>query len=142
MSAFRFPRKAARLPFGHDFEAEMEAEERMMGEPLRKHLHRGVKLNYEYDFGSTTHLTLRVVGEHSRSAKGSGFRLLARNEPPDYRCAKCGKPATQVCAVCDGGLPLCNRCGKEHECEYEAILPLLNSPRFGVCAYCGPSVEP
>jgi hypothetical protein len=142
MSAFRFPRKATRLPFDLDFEAEMEAEDRMMEEPLAKHLKPGVKLNYDYDFGSTTHLTLRVAGEYSRPSVDSDFRLLARNEPPEWSCAKCGKPATQMCCVCDGGLPLCDRCGKKHECEYQAIVPLVNSPRTGVCAYCGPSVEP
>ena len=142
MSAFRFPRKATRLPLWGDFEAEMAGEKRMMKEPLGKRLHPGVKLDYEYDFGSTTHLSLRVAGEYSRSTMESDFRLLARNEPPDCPCAECGKPATQVCCACEGGTPLCDRCGKKHECGEEMLLTMVNSPRVGVCGYCGPSVEP
>lgn len=142
MSAFRFPRKATRVPSWEDFEAEMQGEKRLMKEPLGKRLHRGLKLDYEYDFGSTTHLSLRVTGEYSRPAKHSNFRVLARNEPPDYPCAECRKPATLVCNACDDAVPLCDRCAKNHECGEETLLPIINSPRVGVCGYCGPSVEP
>jgi hypothetical protein len=141
MSAFRFPRKATRLPLWGDFEAEMAGEKQMMKEPLGKRLHPGVKLDYEYDFGSTTHLSLRVAGEYSRSPMESDFRLLARNEPPDIPCAQCGKPATQVCVECEG-TPLCDPCAPEHKCGEEMLLPVLNSPRAGVCGYTGPSIEP
>jgi hypothetical protein len=142
MSAFRFPRKATRLPMWGDYEAEMAAEKRLMKDPLGKRLQPGVKLDYEYDFGSTTHLSLRVVAENIHSPIASGIRLLARNEAPAYPCAECGKPATQVCCVCDGGVPLCDKCGKTHACGEDMLLPLVNSPRAGVCGYCGPSIEP
>lgn len=141
MSAFRFPRKPAPQPFWGDFEAEMAGEQRIMQEPLSKRLQTGVKLDYEYDFGSTTCLTLRVVGEYDRSPPRSPFRLLARNEEPSYPSAECGKPATQICCGCDGGV-LCDKCGKTHECGDKMLLELVNSPRTGVCGYCGPSIEP
>jgi hypothetical protein len=142
MSAFRFPRKAARQPVWGDFEAEVKNEKRMMREPLGSRLKTGLKLDYEYDFGSTTQLTLRVAGEYLRPAKDSAFRVLARNEAPGYPCAGCGKPATLCCNACGDALPLCDGCAKKHECGEDVLLPLINSPRAGVCGYCGPSIEP
>lgn len=142
MSAFRFPRKATHMPVWGDFDVEMASEKRMMKDPLSKHLRAGVTLDYEYDFGSTTCLSLRVAGEYARPSSHPVFRLLARNEPPDYACAVCGKSATQVCNACGEGIPLCDRCGKKHECGEDMLMPMVNSPRVGVCGYCGPSVEP
>jgi hypothetical protein len=154
MSAFRFPRKRVRptSPQGFaqmlkefargGFEDELEDEQQMMGERLGKRLHPGVTLDYEYDFGSTTQLSLRVLDEYSRSLPKPKIRLLARNEPPDILCAQCGKLAMQVCVECEGGIPMCDRCAAKHECGEEMLLPILNSPRTGVCGYCGPSVEP
>ena len=154
MSAFRFPRKNVRSTSSRDFvkwikqfeqggfEDELEDEEQMMGERLGKRLHPGVKLEYEYDFGTTTDLTIRVLDEYASSQPKPKIRLLARNEPPEISCAQCGKPATQVCVECEGGTPLCVSCTAKHECGEEMLLPVLNSPRFGVCGYCGPSVEP
>lgn len=156
MSAFRFPRK--RLPpisrgnFAQMFAAaaeravedEMEDEQRLMDEAVGKRLRPGVKLEYEYDFGSTTHLSLRVLDEYSSSLPKPKLRLLARNEPPDIRCASCRKPATQICTecACESDGALCDACAAEHECGEEMLLPVLNTPRTGVCGYTGPSVEP
>ena len=154
MSAFRFPSKRVRQRLHRvftqmleefargGFEDELEDEQQMMGERLGKRLHPGVTLDYEYDFGSTTQLSLRVLDEYSFSLPQLKIRLLARNEPPDIPCAQCGKPATQVCVECEGGTPMCDRCTAKHECGEEMLLPILNSPRAGVCGYCGPSVEP
>jgi hypothetical protein len=83
-----------------------------------------------------------VLDEYSCSLPKPKIRLLARNEPPDILCAQCGKLAMQVCVECEGGIPMCDRCAAKHECGEEMLLPILNSPRTGVCGYCGPSVEP
>ena len=32
---------------------------------------------------------------------------------------------------------LCDACAKSHECGEEMLLPLVNSPRAGVCGYTG-----
>jgi hypothetical protein len=99
----------------------------------------GDVFDYEYDFGSTTALKLKVVGQREGKLKRGEVRLLARNLPPDIRC-KCGKPAIWVCTECaydiDGWL--CKACAKKHPCGDEMFLPVVNSPRVGVCAYCGP----
>jgi len=116
----------------------------LMGKPLASRLQPGVVFSHEYDFGTTTELALRVAGEYPAPALPGGLKLLARNEPPAIPCSVCAKPATQLCQQCDdyGGSPLCDACTTKHECGEEMIVPLINSPRTGVCGYSGPSVEP
>lgn len=156
MSAFRFPRK--RLPSSsrgdfaamfaalaqRSFEDEMDDDQRLMGVQLGKRLQPGMKFDYEYDFGTSTELSLRVLEERPGSLPKPTIRLLARNEPPDIRCTRCKKPATQICVDCEcqGDGALCETCAADHECGEEMLLPIVNSPRTGVCGYCGPSIEP
>jgi hypothetical protein len=154
LSAFRFPRKRVRSAssVGYAriirqfasgaFEDEPEDESRIMSERLGKRLHPGVTLEYEYDFGTTTQLSLAVADEYPRSQPKPKIHLLARNEPPDISCAECAKPATQVCVECADGYPMCDSCAADHPCGEEMLMPVLNSPRTGVCGYCGPSIEP
>lgn len=146
MSAFRFPEKAAssqRLMM--DVEKQMREERKLMSVEVGKRLEPKMKLSYEYDFGSTTDLTIRVVEERPNTLDSPArIRLLARNEPPDLLCVDCGKPAKLICVECawesDG--TYCTRCGKKHECGEDMLVPVVNSPRMGVCGYTGPSVEP
>jgi hypothetical protein len=99
----------------------------------------GIKFYHEYDFGSTTHLTLKVVSQEQRQIKSKDIKILARNEPPSYPCMSCGKAASQVCTQCmwAGEGCLCDECVTEHECEQDMLLPIVNSPRVGVCGYTG-----
>jgi len=102
-------------------------------------LHPGQMCAYEYDFGSTTELTLKVISEREVVAKKKAIEILSRNNPPIVPCDVCGKPATSICTQCiyeDKGC-LCNTCAKDHECSEEMLLPLVNSPRAGVCGYTG-----
>ncbi len=99
-------------------------------------------LRYEYDFGSTTELNIRLVGDHVRGLK-PGLGIVARNDAPPIDCDQCGQPASTMvfddwypapyCATCREGL-------EPSEEDYE--LPIVNSPRIGVCGYGGPSQEP
>lgn len=100
-------------------------------------LEPGLKFRYEYDYGSTTELALRVLSVHE--GEGKGPVLLARNQAPEIPCSACGKPAKSVCSQCifDGSGWLCNKCARKHECGEEMLLPVVNSPRVGVCAYTG-----
>lgn len=100
----------------------------------------GQRFTYQYDFGSTTELVLRVVSVREGNIGRSPVRLLARNEAPAWSCAVCQAPATHVCPYClDEGEPFC--CTKHvaaHACgEPEVFLPVVNSPRMGVCGYTG-----
>ena len=42
----------------------------------------------------------------------------------------------------EGGRWLCEDCAKTHECGEEMLLPVCNSPRLGVCGYCGSNIYP
>lgn len=98
------------------------------------------RLSYEYDFGSTTELTLRLINVRTGIIGRPATRLLARNEPPVWTCGACDAPATLVCSFCLGhDNPLvCARHAPEHTCaEDEGFLPVVNSPRMGVCGYTG-----
>jgi hypothetical protein len=116
----------------------------LLGKPLGSRLKPGVVFSHQYDFGTTTELALRVAGEHTAPALPGGLKLLARNEPPAIPCSVCAKPSTQLCLQCaeEGAGGLCDACSSRHDCGEEMLVPLINSPRTGVCGYCGPSVEP
>src|SRR6266496_258958 len=107
--------------------------------PLDQVLHPGQTCSYEYDFGSTTELTLKVISEREVPAKKKAIEILARNNLPTVPCDVCGKPATNTCTQCiyeDKGW-LCDACAKDHECGEEMLWPMVNSPRAGVCGYTG-----
>ena len=106
---------------------------------LDKALEPGMKFSHEYDFGTTTELSLKVLSEREGEAKGKSIRILARNEAPVILCQSCGKPATQVCSQCvyEGEGWLCDECAEDHECGEEMFLPVVNSPRVGMCGYTG-----
>lgn len=115
-----------------------EYDEKGMKVALDNVLDPGMKFYHEYDFGTTTDLTLRVVSELEGKASKS-IQILARNDPPPIACESCGKIATQVCAECiwsDKGW-LCDKCGRKHECGEDMLLPVVNSPRVGMCGYTG-----
>lgn len=102
-------------------------------------LRPGLKFHYEYDFGTTTHLTLRVLSEREENIRDKSIQILAMNDPPKILCEMCGGIATQVCAQCiydDKGW-LCDKCAQEHECGEDMLLPVVNSPRVGMCGYTG-----
>ncbi len=116
---------------------EVEGED--MGVALGEVLGPGVKFTYEYDFGTTTELSLKVVSEGEGEVRGKAPRILARNEAPLRTCESCGKIATRVCNsyswVGEGWV--CEGCAGTHECGEERLLPVVNSPRVGMCGYTG-----
>ena len=112
-------------------------DERAMRAPLGRVVDVGTKFLYEYDYGSTTALSLKVVGFWDRALLKNDVELLARNDPPQVNCDKCGtQPATLICTGCEG-IWLCEPCAEAHDCEDSYRLPVVNSPRTGVCAYSG-----
>lgn len=111
-----------------------------IGIALEEVLRPGLKFYHEYDFGSTTELTLKVVSTREGELKSDPIQLLARNEPPLTPCNACGKIATHVCTEClwsDEGGWLCDECARDHKCGDEMLLPVVNSPRVGICGYTG-----
>jgi hypothetical protein len=98
-----------------------------------------MKFYHEYDFGTTTDLTLKVLEEQEGSTGEWPVQILARNEAPKIVCEVCGKTATHVCSQCidEGDGWLCTECAEEHECGEDMLLPVVNSPRVGMCGYTG-----
>ncbi len=123
-------------PFGLDFGDEGDES---MDVTLEKVLFPQTTFTYEYDFGTTTELTLKVVSLYEGTVKGKEIQLLARNDPPAIMCDLCGKVAVQICTECvyDGEGWLCDACASKHEYGEEMCLPVVNSPRVGMCGYGG-----
>jgi hypothetical protein len=98
-----------------------------------------IKFLHEYDFGTTTELVLRVVAERESEIRKKSIWVLARNDSPSITCDSCGKVATHVCSQCiyEGEGWLCDACAGTHECGEEMLLPVVNSPRVGMCGYSG-----
>ena len=94
----------------------------------------GDKAIYEYDFGTTTEIIVTVVGEISRPKQREKVRLLARNEPHEGVCDTCGASAEFINAW--EGDYVCSECAEKVE-DDAALLPVVNSPRLGECAYDG-----
>ena len=108
-----------------------------MSSELAEVLTPGIEFLHEYDFGTTTHLTLQAVSERQGAVnQDEPVRILARNDPFDWRCESCNKPATCLCVFCDYTF-LCDECIETHECGEEGLLPVVNSPRMGMCGYTG-----
>jgi len=116
-----------------------ELNDKSMNVKLDKVLEPGMRFYHDYDFGTTTYLALKVVSQQESQIKGRSIQVLARNEPPSIPCMSCGKTAAQVCTEClwSGEGWLCDQCAADHECGEDMLLPVVNSPRVGMCGYTG-----
>jgi hypothetical protein len=125
---------------GHMSAFSDKEEDIQMDEKLQDILIPGQKLAYEYDFGSTTQLLLTVISEFEGTIKKGKVEILARNNAPQIKCSECQELATTICTEClydDNRGWLCDECARKHGCDEEMFLPLVNSPRTGVCGYGG-----
>ena len=96
------------------------------------------RVAYEYDFGSTTALVISLSGPIG-AFRDEPIRVVARNEPLVWACDTCGEPATTICTQCvydDRGF-CCAKHATKHSCGRDMLLPVVNSPRMGVCGYTG-----
>ncbi len=128
---------------------EREYAEQDMDYRLSKVLKVGTKFSYTYDFGSSTDLSLKVIAEREGAMTNVNeddddtVQIMSRNEEPTIPCRNCGKPATRVVpGYYTASLgALCDTCKlKDDEKDYiseESLLPIVNSPRVGVCGYTG-----
>ena len=112
-----------------------------MGRKIGDVLSPGMELLHEYDFGTTTELLVKVLAEYEGPIqKKRPIEILARNEPLEILCDECGESlAVEICTECqwDGAGWLCESCAEDHECGEDMMLPVVNSPRTGVCGYGG-----
>lgn len=115
---------------------------------VKKVFYKDLKLEYEYDFGSSTELLLTVIEGYPVKADKK-IVLLSRNEPLEWLCDACKKaPATQICTAhgWNEDSLFCGKCGIKHaktceDFEDYSAMPVVNSPRMGVCAYDGGVID-
>lgn len=107
----------------------------------------GTELVHIYDFGSSTELKITMVDKR-RGAPITPYPvfLMARNNPPEVICEVCDKSASWIdmATLYETGEfnVLCDDHVESDSDIYEdECLPIVNSPRTGVCGYTG-SAEP
>ena len=126
------PAPSSLFGFGRPKKKSIEA-------PAFRIFSRGLEFHYEYDYGSTTELDLKILWEREGPRHKPVIRILSRNAPPSLPCIKCGKAGEFICPECSGeGEAYCKKCLRKHSCGDEMALPIVNSPRTGVCGYTGP----
>ncbi|MBC8449381.1 MAG: hypothetical protein H8D78_16665 [Chloroflexi bacterium] len=108
----------------------------------------GIELTHIYDFGTSSETTVKVVGvRQGKPLTPHPIALMARNDQPEAYCMECDKPASWLCMECvyeleESGF-LCDEHAEDHPHEnYGEPMPLVNSPRVGMCGYCGPADPP
>ena len=110
----------------------------------------GLAFSHEYDFGTTTHLAMEVFDQRrGRPITDHPIALMPSNVHRPPPCEACGEPVQFLCLGChyEGSDDLAG-----YVCEDDAAvhadhkdygrLPLVNSPRSGVCGYAGPAEPP
>jgi len=127
---------------------EKSTNEIPMSRKVKDVLYKGLTLDYEYDFGSSTLLSLTVMEKYTVKSDNK-IELLSRNEPLPIMCSICKKaPATQICTACmfEKEAEFCDKCAPKHAKKCEefddyAGMPVSNSPRMGVCGYTGGTID-
>jgi hypothetical protein len=111
-------------------------------------LRADVALTHVYDFGTSSTTTIKVVGERTGiPTTKNPIALMARNLIPEEKCIECDKPAQWLCMEClyedDVAGFLCDEHAEDHPHDgYGEPVPLVNSPRVGMCGYTGPAEPP
>ncbi len=106
-----------------------------------------VEIVHIYDFGTESVTRIRVIEERKgKSLTKYPVYLMARNDPPPERCQECGKQAEWLCMECvieeDRTGALCAADADAHGHDEYPYLPVVNSPRVGMCGYTGPAEPP
>ncbi len=124
-----------------------EYGDKPMTAPVRRVFKPGMTIPYEYDFGTTSELIIKVVGQREgKATTDQPIALMARNAFTPPPCSVCGQPATTICVECiseeqDATPVFCDEHAEEHEHD-EMLMPIVNSPRTGLCGYTGPADPP
>ena len=67
--------------------------------------------------------------------------MYARNHAPEIPCDGCGAAAAEVCSehlqYPDADARFCEECAADHDCGGNRYLPVVNSPRTGLCGFTG-----
>jgi hypothetical protein len=108
----------------------------------------GDELTHIYDFGTESVTQVRPIGQRQgKPITKHPIVLLMRNAMPACECLECQQPAGWLCMECviedQVWGTLCDKHAKTHPHEdYGEPIPLVNSPRLGLCGYEGPAEPP
>ncbi len=114
----------------------------------------GETITYEYDFGSTTELVLKIHNYCTRKRKKEKITILSRNNPLQILCSQCEKNKAKwinMEGFYDEDPFWCEECVQKEFMEEEEFdeydIPyyfseIYNSPRMGVCGYEGSHIYP
>jgi len=106
------------------------------------------ELTHIYDFGTSSETVITLVGtREGHPTTSRPLALMVRNLMPGAKCTACEQPATQLCMEClieeEKWGTLCDTHVKKHPHDnYGEPIPLVNSPRLGMCGYEGPAEPP
>ncbi len=108
----------------------------------------GLEWMHLYDYGDTSETVIKAVGvREGKPTTKHPVALLVRNLPPETPCMVCQDPAAWFCRECQiedntEGM-LCDTHKRKHpHKDYGGPIPLVNSPRLGMCGYTGPAKPP
>jgi hypothetical protein len=106
------------------------------------------ELTHIYDFGTSSETLVKLVDvREGKPTTSRPIALMARNNMPEAQCIECGQRATHLCTEClieeDTWGTLCDQHTSTHpHDDYGEPIPLVNSPRLGMCGYDGPAEPP
>jgi hypothetical protein len=107
-----------------------------------------LEVTHIYDFGTSSITSIKAIStREGKFLPSKPIALMARNLQPESSCIECDEPANWFCLECmiedQVYGTLCDRHVKTHPHEdYEDPIPLVNSPRLGMCGYTGPADPP
>jgi hypothetical protein len=119
-----------------------------MGRRIERVFEPGVELEHIYDFGTSSHTMVKALDvRQGKPLTEHPIFLMARNDLPEVPCMECGQPAAWLCLECldENDEPgfLCDEHVETHpHDDYGEPVPLVNSPRVGMCGYEGPADPP
>lgn len=108
----------------------------------------GDTLNHIYDMGTSSETIIKFVAvREGKPLTIKPIVLMVRNQMPDDRCIECGESAVSLCTQCmwedETWGTLCEKHAESHpHTDYGEPIPLVNSPRLGMCGYDGPAEAP
>jgi hypothetical protein len=108
----------------------------------------GTELTHIYDFGTSSQTLIKVIGKRrGKPTTSHQIALMVRNLMSEHECIECKQPAAWLCIECliEDNLwgTLCDAHVETHPHDnYGEPVPLVNSPRLGLCGYVGPAEPP
>jgi len=119
-----------------------------MNSRASKVFEKGLELDHIYDFGTSSITKIKVITSRIGCMLSKHpITLLARNIAPDYKCTDCSNNANWLCMECliENNVwgVFCDKHILKHPHDaYGEPVPLVNSPRIGMCGYTGPADPP